>query len=136
MRKNIKATNIELTPDISDHLDKQLKSIEKLTDSNDTSIMCDIEVGKTTRHHQHGDVFRAEINLHIAGKQLRATAEEETLYNAIDRVISEITRELRRFKGKRKRLLRRSGAKMKELIAALSSRSIRVKNILRKKKRY
>jgi ribosomal subunit interface protein len=136
MRTNIKATNIALTPDLSGHLDKQLKSLEKLIDPSDTSVMCDVEVGKTTRHHQHGDVFHAEINFHAAGKHLRASAEEETLLNAIDRAIDEILRELRREKGKRTRYLRRSGAKMKEMIAALSSKSMRIKNLLRRRKRF
>ena len=78
-RKNIKATNIELTQEISDYLDKRLQSIEKLIDPNDTSAIFDVEVGKTTNHHQTGSIFRAEINLHIALKQFRATSEEETL---------------------------------------------------------
>ena len=83
-------------------MDKRLQSIEKLIDPNDTSAIFDVEVGKTTNHHQTGSIFRAEINLHIALKQFRATSEEETLFNAIDKAEKEIVNEVRRAKGKNK----------------------------------
>lgn len=122
IRKNIKTTNIELTPEISDYLDKRLQAVEKLIDPEDTSAMFDVEIGKTTEHHQSGNIFRAEINLHIAGKQMRASAEEETLFNAIDKAEKEMVKELRRYKGKRLRFIRKGGAKLKNLIRALYPR--------------
>ncbi|MFQ5661629.1 MAG: ribosome hibernation-promoting factor, HPF/YfiA family [Candidatus Paceibacteria bacterium] len=122
IRKNIKTTNIELTPEISDYLDKRLQAVEKLIDPEDTSAILDVEVGKTTEHHQSGNIFRAEINLHIAGKQMRASAEESTILNAIDKAEKEVARELRRLKGKRMRFMRKGGAKLKNLMRSIYPR--------------
>lgn len=134
IRKNIKTTNIKFTPEISDYLDKRLSHIEKLIDPNDTSVMCDVEIGQTTKHHQTGNIFKAEINLHIAGKQFRAEAEESTIFNAIDRAKDEIVRELRRFKSKRLRLLKRGGAKIKNLMRAIGSGGARIRDFTRRRK--
>jgi len=119
---NIKATNIALTPDISDYLDKRLKSFEKYIDPEDTSVLLSVEVGKTTDHHQSGDIFRAEINLHISGGDFRAVSEQGTLYNAIDEAKEEMTRELRRHKRKRLHLMRRGGAKIKEFMRGVAGK--------------
>lgn len=135
IRKNIKTTNIELTQEISDYLDKRLQSIEKLIDPQDTSAMFDIEIGKTTEHHQSGNIFKAEINLHIAGKQLRATAEETTILIAIDKVEKEIVQELRRFKGKKRRLLRRGGVAIKNFMNALGTGGARIRDFARRRRK-
>ncbi|MCH7597786.1 ribosome-associated translation inhibitor RaiA [Patescibacteria group bacterium] len=119
---NIKVTNITLTPDISDYLDKRLQSFKKYIDPEDTSVLLTVEVGKTTDHHQSGDIFRAEINLHISGHDFRAVSEQETLYSAIDDVKSEMTQELRRHKRKRLHLMRRGGVKVKEFIRGVAGR--------------
>ena len=135
MRKNVKATNIELTPEISDYLDKRLQSIEKLIDKDDTSAIFDIEVGKATNHHQTGSIFRAEINLHIAGKQLRAVSEDETILIAIDSARNEMLKELRRAKGKQRRLLRRGGNAIKAFMHTLGSGGARIRDFARRKRR-
>jgi ribosomal subunit interface protein len=134
-RKNVKATNIKLTQEISDYLDKRLQSIEKLIDPNDTSAIFDIEIGKTTEHHQTGNIFRAEINLHIAGKQFRATSEAETILNAIDKTEKDIIKELRRAKDKKQRLLKRGGNAIKAFANVLGSGSARIRDFARKRRK-
>jgi ribosomal subunit interface protein len=135
IRKNIKTTNIEFTTEISDYLDKRLFSIEKLIDPNDTSAMFDIEIGKTTEHHQSGNIFRAEINLHVAGKQLRASAEDATILNAIDKVEKEMIREFRRFKGKKRRLFIRGGVAIKSFMNALGTGGARIRDFARRRRK-
>lgn len=116
MRINIKATNLELTAAISDYTKKRVSSLEKFINKNDESAMASVEVGKSTKHHQSGDIFRAEINLHIAGKDLRAVAEKDNLYAAIDEAKDEMVREITSHKAKQRTLLRRGGAKIKDFI--------------------
>ncbi|TSC60911.1 MAG: Uncharacterized protein G01um1014107_197 [Parcubacteria group bacterium Gr01-1014_107] len=117
MRINIKATDIELTPDVRRYLEKKLKHVEKkLIDPKDTSAFCNVEVGKTTEHHQHGEVFRAEFNLHIAGEFVRTEAEKIDLYAAIDEAQEELFRTLRARENKKRWLTRRWGAKLKKLL--------------------
>lgn len=116
MRKKIKTTNITLTPETEEYLDKRLEAIEKLVDPNNPTLLVEIELAKTTKHHQSGDIFRAEINLTIDGNSFRAVSEKEDINSAIDIMKDEIVNELRSYKGKNQSLIKRSGAKIKELL--------------------
>lgn len=122
MRVNIKATNTTLTPAINEYLNKKMEHVEKFVDKRDESLMCDIEVGKTTSHHQNGEIFRAEINCSVKGKMLRAVAEEADLYAAIDIVQADIIREIKTTKEKKMAFVRRGGAKLKNLLKGLIGR--------------
>ena len=54
MNINIKATNIDLTSEIRDYLNKRLSSLEKLLPTDkETNIF--VELGKESNHHQNGD---------------------------------------------------------------------------------
>ena len=118
MNINIKATAFTLTPAISDYTNKRIVKIEKLLE-HDPSVQCDIELGKISAHHNKGEIFKAEIHIVGAGKNLYATAEKEDLYSAIDAVRDEILHELRSSKGKRISLIRRSGARVKNMVKGL-----------------
>ncbi len=115
MKLNIKTTNIEMTQSIRDYLDKRLVAFEKFIQGEE-AIMVDVEVGRTTRHHKQGDIFRAEINLHGKGHNLRAVSEKEDLYSAIDEARDEMVRELTAEKDKRTSLMRRGGLKLKNML--------------------
>jgi len=118
MNIRIKATNVSLSPAISAYVDKRLGKLSKLI-GGDPSIMCDVELGKTSEHHQKGDIFRAEIHIVGAGLDSYASAEAEDLYAAIDDVRDEIMRDLRAKKGKRLSYVRRSGARVKDMVKGL-----------------
>jgi ribosomal subunit interface protein len=121
MKIDLKTTNMSVTPDIKDYLDKKLEALEKLIDPNDTSVSCQVELGKTSNHHKSGDIYRAEINLMKDGKQFRAVAEQETIMAAMDEAKDEIVRELKSFKSKQMSLVRRGGAAIKDMIKGLGS---------------
>ena len=116
MKRQIKTTNINIDPNIEDYLDKRLEAIEKLIDPKNPTLLVEIELGRTTKHHQSGDIFRAEINLTIDGGSFRAVAEKSNLNSAIDQVKDEIVNELRSYKGRRQSLIKRSGARIKTLL--------------------
>lgn len=134
---NVKATNIELTSDISTYLEKRLSTLEKLINSTDTTAMFDVEVGRTTEHHQSGKVFRAEINLQMEGKELRAVAVAETIQTAIDKAKNEMKRELRRHKQKRLVSIRRGGASIKGFLRGAKDlqKHFRIEERLRRSRR-
>ncbi len=111
--------NMQITEGIKDYLYKKLAHLEKFLDPTDESILCEVELGKTTQHHQSGDVFRTEINLHIAGKNLRAVSETDELFASIDMAKDEMVRELQVNKDKQISLLRRGGARIKNLIKGI-----------------
>ena len=119
---NIKTTNIELTPELSEYLDKRMSAFDKLIDPEDTSVLCTVEVGRTTEHHQHGNVFRAEVNLHTAGHNFRASSEDETIFIAIDEVQKQILKELRREKSKHRRLVRKGSRQVKDFLIGMGGK--------------
>lgn len=116
MKISIKATNTRLSDTVDDYIRKRLLSIEKLIDASDTSARSDVEVELTTRHHKSGPIFRAEINLHIAGHDFRAEAIAEKLFDAVDEVKTEMVKELRRYKDKKTEQARRGGAMLKDMM--------------------
>jgi len=115
MRKIIKTKDLNLTDTIEDYLEKKLASLEKfLSDFNQESIITEIEVGRTTRHHQTGDIFRAEINLSINGKLFRVESERDDLYAAIDEVRDDLEQEIRKFKTKKETIYIRGARSLKK----------------------
>ncbi|MDE2038024.1 MAG: ribosome-associated translation inhibitor RaiA [Patescibacteria group bacterium] len=118
MNINIKATGISLTPAISEYADKRLAKAVKLLGS-DPAFIADLELAKTSAHHQKGDIFRAEIHIVGKGKDLFAAAEDADLYAAIDGMRDEIVREIRASKGKSLSVVRRSGAMVKSMVKGL-----------------
>lgn len=122
MQINIKATNIELTPAIRDYINKKVGELEKFLDGyNDPSVQCWVEVGMTTRHHHKGDIFRAEIQLHLPSYEKGSRAEfiNSSLYAAIDGAHDEMKLELAKIKDRRKSLIRKGARLFKKFIPFL-----------------
>lgn len=118
MNINIKTTNITLTQAIADYTNSRLSKIEKLL-ANDSTAQCDIELAKTTDHHNKGEIFRAEIHLVGKNKNVYASSEKTDLYTAIDEVAGEIMLEATTTKRKHIAFVRRGGAKMKAMMKGL-----------------
>ncbi len=122
MKHNIKAIEISLTPAISDYLEKKIAYLDKfISPEISETVMCYVEIGKSTQHHKNGDFFVAELTLHIGGKSLRAKAEKDDLYIAIDAVTDEMSEELKSYKDRKTSLVKRSGAKLKGFIRGFYS---------------
>jgi len=120
MRINEKGTNMKITTEVKDYLYKKLTHVEKFINSADGSVLCSVELGKISKHHKKGDVFRTEINLHIAGKNLRAVSEMDDLYASIDLAKDEMVRELQINKEKKVSRIKKGGAKIKNIIKGVS----------------
>ncbi len=118
MKINLKATNISITPAISEYIEKRTQSLEKFFRGVD-GILLNIEVGKTTRHHKSGDIFRAEIHINANGEEYYASAETEDLYASIDKVKDEIVHELTSKRKKALRLFRKGSTKIKNMLKGI-----------------
>ena len=94
MEIKIKATAIEMTDAIRHYVDERMESIAKLVDDYDRAAMAEVEVGKSTQHHNKGPYMHAEINLTFLGNLFRATEEREDLYEAIDVCKDDVRRQL------------------------------------------
>ncbi len=91
----IKASKIELTEAIEAAINEKLGGLNKYFDN---IIGIEVEVGKTTAHHHKGDVFRAEANLEVPQKMIRAEAETDDLYKSLTEIKDKLKIELVKYK--------------------------------------
>jgi putative sigma-54 modulation protein len=97
MSINIKATNLELTPDLRKYIEEKVAMLNKYFDG---IIEVKVEVELTTHHHQKGDIYRAEFNIAVPGRLLRVEKTTEDIYKAIDKTKDHAAEELKKYKGK------------------------------------
>jgi len=109
----IKATNLELNQDLRDYIEEKIGSLEKFAKvfqsenyyngffaKGKPRVEVWVEIEKTTRHHQKGDIFRAEAQMRFPGKSLRAESKRDDLKLAITEIKDELQRELKQYKEK------------------------------------
>jgi len=117
MQIKIKTTNIELTSALLAYVEEKINSVEKFAPPHaEEVLLANVEIGMTTRHHNAGDIFCAEVMMTVRGKDYRAVSEKEDLYAAIDDVRNELVRELKSSKEKNRTLVRRGAGMLKNLI--------------------
>lgn len=90
----IKGTNMELTEAIKSAVEAELATLDARVERWGTAVSADVEVGKISNHHQKGEIFRAEVNLSIPGKLLRAENVDQDLYVALKNAVGTLEREL------------------------------------------
>ncbi len=121
MNINIKATNIELTEAINDYVNKRLMGLEKFI--KEKEIIAYVEVGKTTKHHKSGDIFRAEFNIEISGVKFYTVSEKEDLYKAIDDAKEEMVYQIKNNKKRKQTLFKRGSMSVKKMLKGISNRN-------------
>lgn len=99
MNIQIKATKIDLTPEIKEYIQKKMDMLEKYL-GNIIPLNCDFEIEHTTTHHVKGKFYRAECNLNLKGELLRVAKAEEELRKAIDKVKDHMAEAIKKYKGK------------------------------------
>lgn len=91
-----------LTPSLRTYIEKKLgalaKFLKNLEAEGETEMK--VEIGRTTRHHRHGEVFMAEVNLTLPGKMLRAVEYASDARTAVDAVRDKMRLEIERHKAK------------------------------------
>jgi len=96
MKITIKATNLKLTPTLEDFTVEQINSLEKFLQKRIIEVF--VEISKTTKHHKKGPFFRAEADLRVPGKIIRAEATGDDLYFVITAVKDELQIEIKKYK--------------------------------------
>jgi len=84
-----------------------------LTGPNQDAGLATVELGRTTKHHKHGDIFRAEVNLNWSGQHFRTEAESNDLYVAIDEVKDKLMQEVKIWRKKKETVIRRGARVIK-----------------------
>ena len=98
MKILIKTTNLILPESTSQYLDSKLQALPKLlTHYECDAVEAQVELAKTSNHHNKGDIYKAVINLHLPLKSLRAEVEGADLHSAIDDLKDTILEELRKY---------------------------------------
>ncbi len=120
MHIDIRGSNMEVSGAIDSYIRKKCEAFQKLL-TNVSGSRLYIEVEKTTDHHRHGDVFRAEFNLELSGDQLRAEAVSQDVYAATDEVKDDLLEKIKSRKDKRLTLFKRGHQKIKDFIRGFSS---------------
>ena len=101
MRITLKGTGVSLTPAIRKNVEKAIAKVEKLIDVHEPSALLRVEVSKTTKHHRSGNVWRAELNLGVKKKLLRAEETREDLYDALFAASQELRRRYLKYRDTR-----------------------------------
>ncbi len=125
MRIKINSKNIELNEALKEFIHDRLGQVKRFINIKDESTEEDqkgkptatmfVEIEKTTKHHQKGKVFRAEAQMRLPGKSIRAESTKEDLRTAIVEVKDELQKILKKYKGKRTTLKEKGMRKLKQL---------------------
>ena len=122
MKIKITSKNFDITPAIDEYVSRKISSLERFLDTKE-EVLCEVEIGRTTKHHNSGDIFKAEINIVQPGnKQIYAIAEEIDLYTAIDIVRDEAERAIVSKKNKYKTLFKKGAIRVKDLLKRIDFR--------------
>lgn len=125
MKIVIKTKNLKLSQELKDFIEEKLGSLEKFLKiiydkgkyynsyfgKGKPMLEMWFEIGKESLHHKKGPVFRAEAQMKLPKKSIRAEAVSKNLRQAITEVKDELQRELKQYK---------------EKITSLTKRKIRV----------
>lgn len=98
MRITIRGKNLELTEEIKDYINEKIGGLEKFSGKIDAASIADVEVGVSTMHHKGGKIYTAVVNITIPKNFIRAEAEAEDLYQAIDEVKAKLEADINGYK--------------------------------------
>ena len=83
--------NLDVTQALKDFTNEKMKKLDRIAD-NATSTQVTFEVDK------HRQIAKATINL--PGTEIHAEAESENMYKTVDALIDNLTRQIKKHKGK------------------------------------
>ena len=105
MQIRLKATGFPLTPGLEELAsEKLLRPIERRIGKEAPEDMpVDVELARTTRHHEEGKIWKCEVNLALPEERSTMFVEGwgESLEAAINEAKDEIERSVTDYKGKR-----------------------------------
>lgn len=97
MKVTVKATNLELTPEIKGLIDEKIATLDRFIPGVKTPLEAFVEVAVETRHHQKGKIYYAEANIKVLGEVIRVEAREENIFKAIIAVKKELQELLKKY---------------------------------------
>lgn len=98
MKFPLKSTNFILTPSIKEFVSKRIEKLESLIGKMGATLSGWIEIGRVTRHHKKGDVYKAEAEVRLGKRSIRAEAIDKTVYGAVTKMKEKAEREIGKYK--------------------------------------
>ena len=125
MQINIKFTDLDLSPEfreeVEKYVEKKIASLDRylhtIHKGEREIAVAQVEIGRVTRHHNKGDIYRAEIQIlapHF-GIDLRTESIKENLYDAIDDAKKEMKRKLTKESSRRLEIIRKGARIFKRI---------------------
>lgn len=99
MKINIKYTGLDSTPAMNDYVNDKIGSLEKFVKrmSEKGVVEAFVEIARSTKHHQKGDVYHVQCNLELPGKLLRAETEDWDARLGVDKVRDMLDLEIKKY---------------------------------------
>ena len=96
MQLTIEPKDLDLTGALRSYAEEKFSSLEKFADI----VKMDVDMGKSSGAHHHGEIFFCEAHVFVAGKDFFVKREEDDMYKAIDKVKDHLKNELASWKDK------------------------------------
>lgn len=100
MEISLKTKNITIENSLKEFTFEKVKSLEKFLNKSE-NLLAEVELSKTTAHHQKGEVFRAEVQIEVPGKLLRAESTKTDLRAAITEVKDQLQIQIKKYQEKK-----------------------------------
>lgn len=96
MEISIKTKNITIDSALKEFALEKVGSLERFLHESQ-NLLAEVELSKTTEHHNKGEVFRAEVQIEVPGKLLRAESTREDLKTAITEVKDQLQIQIKKY---------------------------------------
>ncbi|MBI2647842.1 MAG: HPF/RaiA family ribosome-associated protein [Candidatus Wildermuthbacteria bacterium] len=103
MKLPFKTTNFKMNESVANFLSRRMEKMEELLGKIGGVVSGWIELGRTTRHHKKGDVYRAEAQIKLKSQSIRAEGVSNTVFGAITQMKDRLKRELSKYKTRKPR---------------------------------
>jgi len=112
----IKATRYQLTPATEEALEEKLGAALRLLGDEAAAALLEVEVQAAPPEGRSSEPCRVVARLSVGGEVYHAEAVKPTPETAADRVRSELEAEIRKSRGRARRLWKRGHAAIKQML--------------------
>ncbi|MHB8710552.1 MAG: HPF/RaiA family ribosome-associated protein [Minisyncoccota bacterium] len=116
MHTTIKATKYQLRPETEALIEEKLAAPLRLLGKEGDHALLEIEIEHAPPEGRSSEPCRLVARLIVGGQVFHAEAVKPTPESAADRVRSELEAEIRRSRGRTRRLVREGSAKIKRIL--------------------
>lgn len=114
MQINITHQNFDLTEAIKNYTEEKFSNVEKYI--NDNNSILNIEIGKTSLHHKHGNVYEVKAHLVFGSRKLHIENVNEDVYASIDEAKDKLVDEIAESGDRERSVVRKIARKFKNII--------------------